>query len=86
VTHCLVNPIIDVDGDVASASFDYFCLGLVDGVLRLVSGGRFVFHRLVRYRDRWRIDELEFAISVDPTKLGPSDTDLSPGQGPARDD
>jgi hypothetical protein len=60
--HCLINPIINVEGDVADASFDYLCFGMTSVPFQAVSGGRFLFRRVVRHGSRWLISELDFHV------------------------
>lgn len=69
--HCAVNPLVEVDGDTATAAVDYFWLGVIDGAYRIGSAGRYNY-RFVREPDRWRACALDIAVLVDPRTLQPT--------------
>jgi len=63
MAHCLVNPLIDVDGDTASAVADYFALLYLDDDPHLAAMGRSSY-RLVRQDDRWLLSEVNMSVQV----------------------
>jgi len=63
MAHCLVNPLIDVDGDTASAVADYFALLYLDDDPHLAAMGRSSY-RLVRQGDRWLLSEVNMSVQV----------------------
>ena len=69
MAHCLVNPVIDVDGDTASAEADYFVLLWLDHDPHLAAMGR-ACYRMVRQADRWRIRELTMNVQVGKAASG----------------
>ena len=63
-THGTFNPVIEVSGDAASVRVDYIWFGVIEGELKVGSGGRY-HQRLVKDPDRWRIAELEVKLLLD---------------------
>ena len=63
MAHCLVNPLIDVDGDTASAVADYFALLYLDDDPHLAAMGRSSY-RLTRAGDRWLLSEVDMQVQV----------------------
>ena len=62
--HVAINPLIDVDGDTATARTDYVFVGRTADGLAVTSAGRY-HDRLVRDGGRWRFAERRIVFMGD---------------------
>ena len=68
MAHCLVNPVIDVDGNTATAVADYFVILWLDEDPQLSAMGR-ASYTMVRHGDRWRISAVDMNVQVGKAAL-----------------